>query len=233
MPARKSSEREEARQLRTREGMPMKRIADRLGVSPASVHGWTRDIVLTPDQQRHNLRGPHGPQNPAVVARRAAAWRRKNRDRRVGFQLEGRQRARRHEALHEAGCMLYWAEGSKCRNAVRLTNSDRHLVRFFCRFLRECFQVDAGDISMSLNVYLNNGLSIEEIEDHWLSSLELPRSALRKHAIDFKPTSSSGRKRNKLPFGVCSVQVHSTRLAQHIYGAIQEYGGFEQPDWLD
>jgi hypothetical protein len=46
------------------------------------------------------------------------------------------------------------------------------------------------------------------------------------------PTSSSGRAKNKLPYGVCTVVVHSTSVAQHIYGAIQEYAGFEEPAWL-
>jgi hypothetical protein len=27
--------------------------------------------------------------------------------------------------------------------------------------------------------------------------------------------------------------VHRTRILQTIYGAIQEYGGFERPEWLD
>jgi hypothetical protein len=37
-----------------------------------------------------------------------------------------------------------------------------------------------------------------------------------------------------LPYGVCFVSVaKSTRLVQHIYGAIQEYAGFEEPRWFD
>jgi hypothetical protein len=55
---------------------------------------------------------------------------------------------------------------------------------------------------------------------------------LRKHTLNHMPTSSSGRARNKLPYGVCTVYVHSTRVVQHIYGAIQEYGGFDEPAWL-
>jgi len=27
--------------------------------------------------------------------------------------------------------------------------------------------------------------------------------------------------------------VHSTRIQHVIYGSIQEYGGFERPEWLD
>jgi hypothetical protein len=51
--------------------------------------------------------------------------------------------------------------------------------------------------------------------------------------LDLLPTSSSGRARNKLPYGVCTLRVHSTWMVQHIYGAIQEYGGFDEPAWLD
>jgi len=36
-----------------------------------------------------------------------------------------------------------------------------------------------------------------------------------------------------VPYGVCRLCLGDTRIAQHIYGAIQEYGGFEEPRWLD
>lgn len=130
--------------------------------------------------------------------------------------------------------MLYWAEGAKDRNCVVLANSDVHMVRFFKRFAAECFGVADEDFSVRLNVYTGNGLSIEQIESYWLEALELPRSCLRKHMVNHFPTSSSGEKRNKLPHGVCTLRVlRSTRIVQHIYGAIQEYAGFEQPQWLD
>ena len=129
--------------------------------------------------------------------------------------------------------MLYWAEGSKSRNTVKLANSDVELVAFFCRFLRESLHVADARMRLALNVYLGNGLTIEEIEDHWLQALGLPRSCLRKHTVNCKPTSSSGRKKNKLPFGVATVSVQSTELVQHIYGAIQQYASFDNRIWLD
>lgn len=136
--------------------------------------------------------------------------------------------------MHLAGCMLYWAEGSKGRNSVVLTNSDPHLLRFFRQFLRKSLGVVDGDLSIRLNVYLGNGLALAAIEDYWLGLLELPRTALRKDSINHFPTSSSGRKTNALPYGVCTIRVsRSTRLVQHIYGAIQEYAGFEESRWLD
>jgi hypothetical protein len=116
---------------------------------------------------------------------------------------------------------------------VRLTNSDVHMLVFFRRFLTTCFDVDLDRVGLSLHVYTGNGLSIRQIEDHWLNAVDLPRSCLRKHSIDALPTSSSGKKKNKLPHGVCTMTLSDTRIAQHIYGAIQEYAGFEEPRWLD
>jgi hypothetical protein len=129
--------------------------------------------------------------------------------------------------------MLYWAEGAKARNCLKLTNSDPGLLAFFRQFLIESLQVEPTDITLRVNVYLGNGLSLEQIESYWLDQLELPRSSARSHTVNHFPTSSSGRKRNKLPYGVCSLAVYQTRLVQHIFGAIQEYAGFDEPRWLD
>jgi hypothetical protein len=129
--------------------------------------------------------------------------------------------------------MLYWAEGTKGRNTVVFANSDVAMLVFFRRFLTQSLGVRVEEISLRLNVYTNNGLSISEIERHWLEWLELPATCLRKHCLNHMPTSSSGQARNKLPYGVCAIRVGSTRAVQHIYGAIQEYTGFDEPAWLD
>jgi hypothetical protein len=226
-------ERAAARQLRRQHGMPMKRIAAKLGVSVSSVSGWTRDIELTQEQHERNLKGPSGPQNPERIAARVAAIIETHRRRRQNYQAEGRARAREEDPVHCAGCMLYWAEGTKGRNQVRLCNSDLNMLSFFRRFLTSCFDVAPQRFSLSLHVYLGNGRSIREIEDYWLEALELPRTCLRKHSINPLPTSSSGRKKNKLPFGVATLSLGDTQIVQHIYGAIQEYAGFEEPRWLD
>lgn len=232
MGCRRPALRAKARELRAK-GEPFKRIAAQLGLSVSTVHSWTRDIELTPEQKKYNLRGPRGPQSPAHIARRTEAWRETNRKRRRGYQCEGREAARRREPLHMAGCMLYWAEGSKERNGVKFVNSDVGMVRFFVSFLRQCLGVPAADFRIRLNVYTNNGLTLDQIEGYWLRELALPRSCLREHIVNHYPTSSSGKKRN-LPYGVCTLTVaKGTRLVQHIYGAIQEYAGFEEPRWLD
>ena len=137
------------------------------------------------------------------------------------------------DPLHLAGCMLHWAEGSKRRNTIEFVNSDPHMVRLFRYFLVASLGIPAERIRVTLNVYTTNGLSIAEIEEHWLSLLELPSSSLRKHTLNHRPTSSSGRARKRLPYRVCRLSVASTWAIQHIYGAIQEYAGFDEPAWLE
>jgi transposase-like protein len=227
----KLDEQQIARELR-RAGMPYKRIASRIGVSASSVHGWTKDIELTAEQRAFNLCGPSGPQNPELVRRRAESWAAKCRASRLASQEDGRRAAREGNPLHHAGCMLYWAEGSKGRHAIDFTNSDPRMLVLFRRFLTDAMAIERDEILLTINVYTNNGLTIEDIERYWLELLVLPATSPRKHMTNHMPTSSSGRARNKLPYGVCTLRVHSTWMLQHIYGAIQEYAGFEEPAWL-
>jgi hypothetical protein len=220
----------EARALR-HTGLPYRKIAEQLRVSVNSAYRWTNDIVLSAAQREYNLRGPTGPQNPEHVRRRMAAWSARCRAKRAAHQQDGRVAARRREPLHLAGCTLYWAEGAKSRNQVKFTNSDVRMLRVFRDFLVESLGVDLRRITLRLNVYTNNGLSVEEIDAYWLDALELPETCLRKHALNHMPTSSSGEAKGRLPYGVATLSC--TRVVQHIYGAIQEYAAFDEPRWLD
>lgn len=222
---RLTSEFREARRLRA-DGLPVRQIAAILGVSVSSVSVWTRDIELTAEQRAANL--------ARAGSVRGAAWRERHRERRRAYQREGRDRARRGEPLHVVGCMLYWAEGAKDRNQAALANGDPAMVEAFMLFLRSCFGLTSDDVTFNLNVYTGNGLTIDEIEQLWMKRLGLPKSCARKHTVNHFPTSSSGRRPNKLPHGVCTLKIKkSTRILQHIYGAIQEYAGIERPEWLD
>lgn len=139
--------------------------------------------------------------------------------------------ARAGDPLHHAGCLLHWAEGSKSRSVTRLTNSDPDLLRLDRRFLRECYEIDDDRITLTGNFHLGNGLGLDEIHGYWLTALDLPPSSLRKPSI--VPPSPDPLKRRRLPYGTVSLTVCSVELTQNIYGAIQEYGGFDRPEWLD
>ncbi len=224
----KPAERREARRVRAEEGASIKAIAARLGVSVSSVAGWVRDIQLT-DAQLARL----AEANPALNRQRSgtARWSEICRERRRAWQNQGRARARDGDPLHHAGCMLFWAEGSKRRNNVILTNADPDLLLVFRRFLAECYAVEDERIAFSVNCFLGNGLTVEEIEDHWLGVLGLPRASLRASTVN-RPSSASRRRGRTLVYGTGRLAVASTAVVQSIYGAIQEYAGMDRPEWL-
>jgi hypothetical protein len=136
------------------------------------------------------------------------------------------------DELHLAGCMLYWAEGDKGRQGVRIANSDPALLRLFVRFLRECYGAEVGRIAVSCNLFADHVKRQREIEDYWLNALGLPHSCLRKSIVNVYSKYSQKKRKNKLPYGTCKVVYNDTPTVQSIYGAIQEYAGFERPEWL-
>ncbi len=224
----KQDKRAEARRLRSEQGLAITDICKQLGVAKSSVSVWVRDIVLTEEQQS------------ALHAQHYAYWAQlrgahtnaiKGRERRQQYQDEGRQKAREGDPLHLAGCMLYWGEGSKTKNSLQLSNSDKGMLTFYMRFLRDCLLVAQDQIALRIFCYLGNDLSQKEIEAYWLQNLDLPQSSLRKTIVNSRP-SSSQQKGRKLLYGTCEISVHDTRLVQHVLGAIQEYAGIEKPEWL-
>jgi hypothetical protein len=226
----KTRERRRARELRRCEGLPIKEIAHRLGVSQASVSVWVRDIELT-DEQQQALRSKNPAHNQLLSGRAVAAANR--RAERTAAQAAGRVLARRAETLHAAGCMLYWAEGAKGRNQVRFCNSDPQMMQVFVQFLRTYFDVRDDDIRVTCHLYADHLERQREVERFWLDVLRLPDSALGKSIVNAYSKHSARKRLNVLPYGTCRVVVSKTSVVQSIYGAIQEYAGFERPEWLD
>ena len=226
----KTAEREEARRLRTSEGLPIKEIARRLRVSTSSVSLWVRDIELT-EEQRRRLLAMNPAYNRQLLGQ--SVWTEECRRRRREYQDEGATTAQAGEPLHVAGCMLYWAEGSKQRNAVRFSNSDPDLVKVFVRFLRTYFHICDQDIRVTCNLFADHEGRQLEIEQFWLDTLGLARTSLCKSTVNVYSRHTQRKRLNKLPYGTCRVAVSRTAIVQHIYGAIQEYAGFTRDDWLD
>ena len=141
--------------------------------------------------------------------------------------------ARERGASYAAGCMLYWAEGAKQRNSLKVTNSDPELLAFFADFLRRELDVPSERMRLSCNLFADHLDRQQQIEDYWLDRLGLDRSCLRKSVVNVYSRSSKRTRIGKLPYGTSALVVNSTRIVQTIYGSIQEYGGFDRPEWLD
>lgn len=225
----KTEERHKARKLRKEKGLSVNKIAELLNVSRSTVSRWVTDIPLTADQ-RHQLiqnKASYGAQHQGSITNKE-----KHRKIREQYQQAGRLKAKEGDPLHLMGCMLYWAEGRKRRGECTFTNSDPDMMATFMKFLRECFQLDSTQVDLRITVYLDNELSIEEIESHWLKILQVPLTAIKQ--VKTQKPKSSQQKGRKLPYGTCELRVQSgTQYVQHIFGAIQEYTGINKPEWID
>ncbi len=206
----------------------MKEIERLLGVSRSSVSRWIRNVELGTEQRARLAERTR--LGPLVAAERKAA---RARAARAACQEVGRQLARERGPRYAAGCALYWAEGSKERNTVKLTNSDPALLAYFARFLRTELDVADDRMRVRCNLFADHRRAQREIEDHWRGCLGLPRSALRTSTVNVYSKYSAKKRANKLPYGTGCLMVHSTELVQTIYGSIQELAGIERRDWLD
>lgn len=225
----KHKEKIEARRMRAEQGLPIREIAEKLQVAKSSVSLWVRDIELTDDQKKHlqNLNPVYNNQCKGAKARKEEALKKRQE-----WHFLGREDGQKKDLLHAMGCMLYWAEGTKSRNRLTFGNTDPNMLQLFKKFLA-LYGLENKDITIRINCHLNNGLTVEQIEHYWLKELDLPKSCLRKTTINRLSHRSSGFKKNKHPYGVCSIVVHSTEIVQRIYGAICEYADIAGEKWTE
>lgn len=231
MSKRLIEKREEARNLR-REGFALNEIVKKIGVAKSTTSLWVRDIVLSQDQ-KDKLWEKNPVSMHSLESRERAnkasyeTW----KARRIESQRKGKARVKMQDVSFIAGCMLYWAEGSKKVNSAILTNMDVAMMRVFVSFMRTSFGIKNEEFRMTIRCYSKGEMSVEDIENFWMKSLELPESCLCRTEVDHDKRPSSG-KVIKSPYGICRIEVHQTDVVQQIYGAIQEYGGFEEKKWI-
>ena len=151
----------------------------------------------------------------------------------MSHQERGRSLVHERGPSYAAGCSLYWAEGEKCRNSVRLVNADPELLVYFIAFLRRHFDVPNDRISIRCNLFADHQQRQRDVEDYWLGRLALPPTSLRRSIVNCYSKYSQKKRTNKLPYGTCELVAHSTEIVQTIYGSIQELAGFDRPEWLD
>ena len=220
----KRDEQHKARCLRA-DGMSVKKIASELEVSVSSVSRWVRDVQLSDFQKRRLAE-----RNPASRFAQSRNTRETWRQRRLEFQESGRKRIRDGATIrYVAGCMLYWAEGGKNKNQLRFSNSDSVMMMEFWRFLKEGFQVSEKEVRITVRCYSGNGISIEGIKKYWEDILGIEVSRME---VNVMPISSSGKRKGKIPYGVCRLDLNRTDVVQAIFGSIQEFAGKNIPEWL-
>jgi len=219
-------EKEKAVVLR-KDGVSICDISKRLGVSKGTVSVWVRNVDMTKEQKEALNK---------IKMNNLSKGTYKNSEKyrllRLEYQKEGREKAKNNDPDHKAMCMLYWAEGSKCKNSCRICNCDPNLLVLFLNFLRKFFAIEDKTVCLTVKIHRNHILPIKEIEGYWIKTLKVPSLCLRTGFIDNRVSVKESVRKNKIHYGVCEININKTSIVQHIFGAIQEYGNFTNEKWL-
>lgn len=226
----KAKEREDARRLRSEDGLSVGEIARRLGVSRGTSSLWLRDVELTDEQKLRLIE--RGRTSPGQL-NGSKAIKEQARKQREAYQLAGREMVRNDSDIgYRILCSLYWAEGDKSRATAGMTNTDLDMLKIFVSGLRKHFGCKDDDFTVRVMAHLNNGLTVEQIQDYWTNGLELPVGCIRKFILKSKYYPVQNKKHKRHVYGGCSVHVCSVEIAQKLYGSIQEIFGIDRPEWL-
>lgn len=163
----KSKERKIARNLRNH-GLSIKAIAKRVGVSSSSVSSWTRDILLTPEQYKKLDRQAKDP----FYGRRLDyinKIKRKTNEKVEKLKYTGIKEVNKisQRELFLIGVALYWSEGFKKDSQVGFSNSDPYMIKFFLRWLKECFSYKHEDLAVRVTLNISHKHRLKEIEKYW------------------------------------------------------------------
>lgn len=209
----KAEEKKIARVLR-KQGLSVKEICRRLGVSKASVSLWVRDIELT-SVQKQEL-SLNGQKKEVIERRRITRLTRENARRQIIVDAARDQIASlTKKELFLIGICLYWAEGGKTKRGVaEFSNSDPKMVQVMRKFLTEICKVP--DSKLRGHVSLHPHLDSEKAEKYWSFISGIPRDQFYKTSQQHNKASQN--KKDTLPYGTFRIYVCSTELFLKIKG---------------
>lgn len=211
------------RQLR-RLGLSYGEIMDLIPVKKSTLATWCREIALT-DTQIEAIK-ERTAQEPGIP---------RNTQRKRWAEIESIRSAAQYQVptlirdpVWLAGTILYWAEGSKTRNQLRLANTDPNALRLFVIWVRQFVDQDA---QFSIQLHLHEGNDESEARAYWRQVTGLERANFYKTYI--KPRGT-GHRKNHIPFGVCSVKVRRCADGWHMamawIEALYHHLGLDWPD---
>jgi hypothetical protein len=210
-----------------KQGYSYSQITQELRVAKSTLSSWLREVELTPAQQ-------------AVLVERRADGGRKGSRSTASVKEQFRRRRQRllddarrwvddHDIVHDRvaliGAALYWAEGAKHRNYLKMSNADPAMIRVYMYWLRHSLQVPEDDIRCHVYGYTDNGYTETDVLQYWSEVTRVPVERFYKTVF----VASRGRKKRKnvLPYGVLHVSVQKPQQHKAKYEAIVELMGKE------
>ncbi len=194
-------------------GASLGEIAEKLSVSKGSVSLWVRNVELTLEQV--NKLNKNGFSISAIERRRKSRLASEEKKRNTTIAEAGKDIERlTQDDLRFIGTALYWAEGGKTKNSVRISNSDSYIIRVMMRFFRQICSVE--EHKFRVQVHTHSHLNVRNAENYWSSLTGIPVGQFYKTYA--KPSVSSLGKKDSLPYGTVQIYVCDTKLFLVIKG---------------
>ncbi|MFA6427282.1 MAG: hypothetical protein WCW16_02445 [Candidatus Magasanikbacteria bacterium] len=104
---------------------------------------------------------------------------------------------------------LYLAEGGKTqKGSIMFGNSDKHIISFFLKLLREAYSIDEKKFRCTLQC--RGDQDIRVLENFWSAVTQIPLKQFYKAQIDSR---TLGKKTNKVEYkGVCRIDYFSANI---------------------
>jgi hypothetical protein len=181
-----------------------------LPVGKGTLAGWCKEIRLTEERieaiKAIKTRRPVGVRTGIPVDTQRKRRREVERIREEAAIFAGRHMS---DSLFVAGAMLYWAEGSKTKPRLELTNSDERVLGLFIQWVRRYHRTDAEFV---LEIHLHAGNDETAARSYWADQLGLNEPHF--HSTFIKPPGT-GHRKNRLAHGVCRVSVRKSADVWH------------------
>jgi hypothetical protein len=192
-------------------GLTYSEMQSVIPVPRSTLSNWISNVPLS-EEQANSIASRTGSQRQRGT-RRDTQWRRRIEVEEIRTEACGYFANNNSNPLFATGVSLYWAEGSKTRNDLSMTNTDPRLLLTFIAFVRAHLDTHA---SFGLSMHLHEGDDEIASLRYWRSSLELPDAQFTKTYV--KP-ASTGHRKKKHPNGVCRVRVK--RASDHWHTVMQ------------
>lgn len=204
MKPRSEKQRKEAFAMR-KSGKSIRDIEIALEIPRSTLSGWFKDVVLSPSQRRVLLsRNVAGLTKARALAAKAHKDNKLRRIESVQTAINNTLQSLPTEdmaILELALAMLYFGEGSKTKQGLRLGNSDPRIIRFYIDSLKKLYGLTENSLYFALHLRADQDVEKEKI--FWSQVLNIPVSNFRYHIKDLR---TAGKPTRPDYHGVCLAQ---------------------------
>jgi len=203
-----------------RKGYSYGYISQKLGLSKSTLSDWLKEIPFTPNKEVLN--------RVKVAQLKSAEFKQQQRIKEIvemrGIALEEIGRLSKRDLLL-LGIGLYWGEGAKSNENVRIINSDPILIKLMIKWFKDICGLRTENFYVFIHLYPDS--DIDEAIDYWSKMTLIPKKQFGKIQLD-KRTNKTLRNNRKLPYGTFHLQIRSygnkefgRRLHRRIIGWIE------------